>query len=345
MLSRERVIAALNLEEPDRIPIAEWVISKKVIERLNPGFSTQEFMARNLDAVATYEDAPGLPSFEHTHEQEDFIDEWGVKRKYLGQESPFPYEFPIKDEQDLANYNPPDPDKDSRFQTLQDSVWKYRGEKAIVFCLDVVLHRAEALVGMQTLFQYFMTKPNFVKEIMDMVFNYSLTLAEKALTFGADIIVDGDDYAYKSGLLMSPRHFEKFILPYLEQMVTTVTEMGGYFVKHTDGNIWRILDLLVEAGIDAINPLEPVAGMDIGQVKRKYGNKVCLIGNIDCGNLLCFGTQEDVKKAVIDTIKKAAPNGGFIMSSSNSIPLSAKPENYQALIEYTRAYGKYPLDL
>jgi uroporphyrinogen decarboxylase len=83
--------------------------------------------------------------------------------------------------------------------------------------------------------------------------------------------------------------------------------------------------------------------MDIAEVKRRYGDRVCLIGNIDCGELLSWGTPQQVTRTVRDTIRQAAPGGGYIMSSSNTIHSSVKPENYRAMIAATHHYGTYPL--
>ena len=116
-------------------------------------------------------------------------------------------------------------------------------------------------------------------------------------------------------------------------------------IKHSDGNIWPLLDMIVEAGADAINPLEPSAGMDIAEVKAKYGRQVCLVGNIDCGDLLSHGTPEQVEAAVKQCIADAGPGGGFILSSSNSIHSSVKPENFVAMVRATHKWGGYPLAL
>jgi uroporphyrinogen decarboxylase len=99
--------------------------------------------------------------------------------------------------------------------------------------------------------------------------------------------------------------------------------------------------MIVDAGVDGVNPIEPAAGMDIGEVKQKYGHRVCLIGNIDCSCLLPEGSVEEVEAAVKECIRKAAPGGGYIISSSNSIHSSVKPENYLAMIQATRKYGRY----
>jgi len=145
--------------------------------------------------------------------------------------------------------------------------------------------------------------------------------------------------------LMSPAHFAEFIAPRLRRMVEVVHEEGALCIKHTDGNLWPILEMIVDAGPDAINPLEPVAGMDIGQVKKQYGARACLVGNIDCGELLSHGTVEQVEEAVRQCIAAAAPGGGFMLSSSNSIHSSVRPENYLAMVRAGQRYGKYPLDM
>jgi uroporphyrinogen decarboxylase len=97
----------------------------------------------------------------------------------------------------------------------------------------------------------------------------------------------------------------------------------------------------VDTGIDALNPMEPIAGMDIGLVKQKYGSRVCLIGNVDCAYILSQASTAEVEEAVKECIRKAAPGGGHIMSSSNAIHSAVKAENYRTMIEATKKYGKY----
>ena len=114
-------------------------------------------------------------------------------------------------------------------------------------------------------------------------------------------------------------------------------------IKHTDGYIWPIMDMIIDAGIDAINPIQPDAGMDIELVKRKYGHRVCIVGNINCGYTLSDAPLEQVVLEVKEAIRKAGPGGGYIMMSSNSLHSSVNPENYRTMVEATRTYGRYPL--
>jgi uroporphyrinogen decarboxylase len=115
---------------------------------------------------------------------------------------------------------------------------------------------------------------------------------------------------------------------------------GLKIIKHSDGNIWSIVDDLVGIGFDGIHPIQPQC-MDIGEVKKHLGKKACIIGNIDCQELLPEGTPDEVDKVVRETIKTASPGGGYIISSSNSIHPGVKPENYVAMIEAVHKYGEY----
>lgn len=337
MNSYQRVTFALDLNVPDRVPILEWGINPNVIKQLVPGMGVQEFMATELDAVIAFYEFP-------EGDKEGVItDRWGIKRKSLGQDYPIPFDYPIKCKEDLKNYSPPSPVKDSRLSDIEQLVRKYKYEKAIICTLETVFTFAWGLVGMENFFKLLKTDSSFVKRLLDISFRYNFELAKQALRSGADAIMCGDDLAYKKGLMISLEDFSDFLLPYYSKMVQLVHDEGGYFIKHTDGNIWDLLEPFSKIGIDAINPLEPLAGMKIGKVKKDYGDQMCLIGNIDCGELLSNASPEDVRQVVKETIEKAAPEGGYIMASSNEIHSAVKPENFKAMIETTKQYGQYEL--
>jgi uroporphyrinogen decarboxylase len=157
------------------------------------------------------------------------------------------------------------------------------------------------------------------------------------------VIVLGDDYASNQGPLMSPAVFKQFILPRLRRMIDMIHDEGAFCIKHSDGNLYSLLDMIVDARPDGINPIEPVAGMELKKVKQLVGDRVCLSGNIDCGHLLPHGTEEQVAHAVRQAIADAAPGGGYILSSSNSIHSSCNPANLVAMVRAAKAYGAYPL--
>ncbi|MDI6827527.1 MAG: uroporphyrinogen decarboxylase family protein, partial [Armatimonadota bacterium] len=184
-------------------------------------------------------------------------------------------------------------------------------------------------------------EPEFATLVMDKVLDANMRVVQNAIQAGAEIIVLGDDYAHNQGLMMSPKLFREFILPRLSKMVDLIRSEGAFCIKHSDGNIYAILEDIVSTGCDGINPIEPAAGMDLKTVKRLVGDRVCLVGNIDCSYLLPNGTPEEVERAVRQAIEDAAGGGGFILSSSNSIHSSVKPENLVAMIQAVKKYGWY----
>ena len=110
---------------------------------------------------------------------------------------------------------------------------------------------------------------------------------------------------------------------------------------HTDGDVQPLIDDLVKIGLNALHPIEPKA-MDINLLKKKYQNRLCLIGNIDMAGSLGRGTPDEVRQEVKERIRNVAPGGGYAVGSSNSVASYIPIENYRAMIEATFEYGQYP---
>jgi uroporphyrinogen decarboxylase len=270
---------------------------------------------------------------------------WGVRYVRGPETLAHPVEGPIRSRADLAGYRPPDPDAPQRLGMLRQLAGRYKGRRAIIFHHRAAFMWSAYLMGLDNLLLAFADDPALAEAVMDMVVAVNERIARNAVRAGADIITLGDDYAANWGPFFSRDHFTKLVLPRLRRVVDAIHEEGGLVLKHSDGNLWPILDLIVDAGIDAINPLEPVAGMNLGKVKARFGARVCLVGNVDCGELLSHGTVGQVEAAVRQCIADAAEGGGFILSSSNSIHSSVDPANYQAMIRAGRRWGAYPIRL
>jgi uroporphyrinogen decarboxylase len=103
--------------------------------------------------------------------------------------------------------------------------------------------------------------------------------------------------------------------------------------------------MIIDSGINCLDPIDPIGGLDIGQIKQKYGDCVALKGNVNCAQTLTFATEKEVVEETKEVIRKAAPGGGFILSSSNSIHSAVKPGNYLAMWNTLRMYGQYPINL
>ena len=343
MNSLERVTTALRRKQPDRVPFFECVIDERVMDALLPGcdyFAFNDWIG--LDNASQNRSSWSRDNVEYIDEAKGlFRDNWGVIRAFGPESTPVPIEGPIRRPEDLKTYEPPDPNADGVLGHLPEVIARYKGKKAIsAICRDAFFNPA-FLRGTSQFLMDMIERPNFVHELIEVALSHDIRAMVRMVEAGADVIVFGDDYADKNATLMSPKHFEQFILPGLKRCVDAAHDAGALVVKHTDGNVMGILDMLVETGIDALNPIEPQAGMDIGLIKQKYGDRIALIGNIDCGYLLSQAPVEEVRRVTRETIEVAAPGGGYCLSSSNSIHSSVRPENLMAMVETLREYGEY----
>jgi uroporphyrinogen decarboxylase len=149
------------------------------------------------------------------------------------------------------------------------------------------------------------------------------------------------DYCLNTGPFLSPAQFGEFVTPYLTRLIAGYRDQGFYTIKHTDGNIMPIIDQLVSAKPDALHSLDPQANVDIAEVKRRYGDQVCLIGNVNCG-LLQTGTEDEVRESVRYALRHGMPGGGYIFSTSNCVYTGMPIERYELMMALWRAEGNYP---
>jgi uroporphyrinogen decarboxylase len=341
MTSVQRVMAALRREEPDRVPHFEWAVDRKVREVLCPGCSYEEFVVRmEWDAILT------APDFRKEQlESNVFRNEWGITRRYTGEEDPFPVAGPIKTLRDLERYTPPDPHAPGRYKSLEGVVQQFKGWKAIGVHLNDVFSLPRYLLGFTETMEAFYDCPALIEGLVELSVSVNLEMAKEVARRGADFVFTGDDYCSARQPFMSPAMFRKYLYPGLTRVMRGFKDLGLFVIKHSDGNLWPIIDMIVDSGIDCLDPIDPVGGMDIGAVKAKYGARIALKGNVNCAETLTFGSLSDVIAETKEAIRKGGPGGGYILSSGNTIHSSVKPENYLAMLHTLRMYGRYPISL
>jgi uroporphyrinogen decarboxylase len=338
MTSEERVLCVLQRGQPDRVPHFEWLVDHRVREALCPGARDHNDFAVQMGQDAVIVD----PIFKKERAGTNrWLSEWGYVSQDTAEEHGIEVESPIKTLADFERYTPPDPHEAWRFAAVEAAVRDYGGKKAVIVHLNDVFSLPRYLMGMQDLLMAIVLEPELVRALVEMSVTINLDLAREVAARGAKIVYTGDDYAYNKGPLMSPRHFREFFYPSLCRVMQGYKELGLYVIKHTDGNLWPILDMIIDSGIDCLDPIDPQAGMDLGEVKAKYGQRVALKGNVDCAQLMTFGTPDEVVEATKEALRKGMPGGGFILSSSNSIHSAVKPENYLAMLQTLRECGRY----
>ena len=342
----ERVTRALKRQEPDRVPHFELGIHEKVWKAIKPNVAYEDFVEfMDIDAIGIG-DLTNATRFTPIDEAKRvYRDQWGAIVRFSEEAAPMPAEAPIKTEADLEKYVPPDPDEDWRYDNLRKAVKRFKGQRAIFAgATDVFNIVKDYMRGDIGLFTDILRKPQLVHQLMDIVLKYQLKYITNCLKAGADFVFINGDYAVTDKPMVSPKAAAEFLMPNLKIMVEHIHKADSLIFKHSDGLLWPLFEQIIDTGVDGIHPIDPEAGMDMGEAKAKYGHKVCLMGNIDCGPLLTNGTPDEVRLAVKECIRKGGKGGGLICMSSNSIHSGVKPANYLAMVKAIREYGQYPLE-
>jgi len=154
---------------------------------------------------------------------------------------------------------------------------------------------------------------------------------------GADFIHVVNDIAFNAGPFISPAQCREFIIPYMIRQVAAIRELGVIPFIHTDGNIMPILDDYVGTGAACYQSVDPMAGMDIAEVRRRCRGKMALMGNVQC-SLLQEGPKAAIRKSARYCLEHASPGGGYIFSTSNTVFPGMPLENYEYMLEVYREF-------
>ena len=339
----ERILTTLKIQEPDRVPHFEALIDKKVRDAILPEVSLEDFIEHmDLDAGVVF-DKLGW-SYERLDEKHR-RDQWGGIVRDTTTDLGHPMGPAIKQPVDLDTYVAPDADEDWRYEPIKRMVNRFKGQRAIIaHVTDVFDVAKESLLGDVAYFKAMKRDATLIDRVNRIVLNYHLAYVKNCIDLGADIVFVTGDWAMTNGPMASRELTKRFVSPPFQKIAEYAHSRGIPCLKHTDGNIWPIYDIIIDAGADGIHPIDPMAGMDIGEAKAAFGGKVCLMGNVSCAFSLVTGTADEVRQETKEVIRKAGKGGGLICMSSNSIHSGVKPENYVAMVEAIREYGKYPLD-
>jgi uroporphyrinogen decarboxylase len=155
---------------------------------------------------------------------------------------------------------------------------------------------------------------------------------------GVDGLHMTSDYCLNSGPFLSPQMFDCFVMPHLTRLIAAYRQMGLYTIKHTDGNIMPILDRLLQAGPDALHSLDPQAGVDIAEVRRRAGDKVALCGNVNCG-LLQTGSDEESVESARYALREGMKAPGYIFCTSNCVYTGMPLRRYELILDVWKREG------
>jgi len=374
--SKERVTAALCLEEPDKVPNCEFLLTDPnirsiVLKRDSTGhFMTlfkgaddaytrhlksleeQVFLMKELKMdMVSFSDAGCVPKGFRYKVLPDYRDKKVVQdfmgRIYVqGSDGQRWYKDGIiKQPEDFEDFEFMDLDAPGKFDVIEKAVEMVGDEMFILGTVHWGFGYAWEIVGgLEKLLLLFHTNPVFVKKLLYSFNDYMVEVAKKMIDLGVDGILTRDDLAGERGSFISPKIFDEFLLPIIKNLAKAVKSRGAFLLMHSDGDMYEIINNLLNSGVelDCFNPIEPEL-MSLKTCKERYGDRMALWGNVSCASTLVRGTVEDTRKEVIKCIEDAAPGGGYILSSSNSIYPGCKYENVITMIETKEKYGRYPI--
>lgn len=365
MTSKERLQAAMEHEEPDRVPyMATFVpeVELRLKERYKKelagigsdveikyqGMTELDILFGHDMLLLTYGMSTG---YYRETDSDTYVDEWGIKWKKIPYETingtgyyTEIVEFPLADDSRIDSYTPPDPD-DEDMGYADEIIAKYGKEKYICGIIDCSIFEAlKYLRGItQSLIDILQNK-DIAHKIMDMSVDYHLELGYRLMERGVDILWLADDFGGEHAMLMSPETFREMVKPKMGYMIGELKnrDRNVKVAFHSDGYIEPVIDDLIEVGVDLLNPIQPES-MDPAVIKKRYGDRIALWGTVSTQSTFPFKGPEDLDKEVKERIKTCGPGGGFLLAPTHNIQLDVPSENIKAFYTAVEKYGSYPI--
>ncbi len=384
MTHRERVMAALAGQEPDRVPmdlggaritsmhtvahrrlkahlglnIAPGGSEEVIINRMMQTAQVDERILERLD-IDTRGVALGMPDSAPDLEMGEgrYMDEYQVVR-YKPANSHY-YDLagsPLKGDitlADVAKFKWPDPLDPGRFRGLRERTRRLKEETDYAVILSLppgFVHITQYLRGFEDWFMDLRANQKVIGALFDACEEHLELMFEEALRQAGDlidIVCCSDDVAHQGGPLCHPDVYRQLIKPRHQKLYDVVhAHTKAPILYHTCGSVVKILDDLIEEGVNILNPVQVAAkDMDTAMLKQRFGDRLSFWGGIDTQHVLPHGTVEDVKAEVERRIRDLAPGGGYVVNAVHNIQPDVPPENVLALFQHARAVGNYPLAL
>lgn len=376
LTSRDRVLCALNHEEPDRVPIffgasGATTMLAPAYDRLKAylGFNREtkvfwqalqyalldeEMMARFGADGRPLIAGPAPSTVARELSADALIDSWGI----TWQRSPGdPYyeiiQQPLQtaNVDDIARYPWPDLAHPSRFEGLKAKAKAIRDAGYAVVALSgvSVFEYCYMLRGMEKWLTDLAGDPEFALALMRQVTDLQREAACRLLEEAGetiDVLVMGDDLGGQKAPLISPRMYRRMVKPFHAELIAAIkSRTQAQIFYHTDGNVYSLLNDLIEVGVDLLNPVQVSSGDmgDTARLKREFGSRLSFCGAIDTQAVLPNGTPDDVRREVRRRIKDLGPGGGYILAAVHCIQPDVPPENVCAMFEEAQVAGRYPL--
>lgn len=361
MTPRARILAALQHQQPDRAPMWETTIWPETFTRwhaeglpadITPDQPRKVEAHFGLDPVACINDlfdpSFGLPIrvVEETAEHRVYVDNYGKTIKEWRDRSAVPQvlEPAVRGRADWERVKPLLAATPAKFNNAAADAHYQAARAAGLFTaitpVDPVWFVLYQTMGFEVALHAMAKDPALVEEMATTYTDYLLALLGQAHERGYrfDAIWFWSDLCYKNGLLFSPRSAQRFAVPFWKRIGAFARAHDMKFIWHCDGNVAQLIPLLLEAGLDAIHPLEARAGNDVREYKQRWGDRLTLIGNINA-DVLATNDRAQIEAEIAAKVPVAARGGGYIYHSDHSIPPTISLESFRFALDCARRYG------
>jgi uroporphyrinogen decarboxylase len=355
MTSRERISVVLEGGIPDRVPMHDGYWDEALDRWQGEGLPGQ--VARDRDAVWDYfgmeirqisvDPSFRLPTAILGEDQRYVLKQTGdgAVLKYIKGKTSTPglVSFKVGSRADWEELKPRLLSPEGRLP--EDLAERYRAYREagrfVVVCLHDPIEASWSKLGPTYLLESMKLDPGLVDDVFATITDLNLAACEHLL--GAGYQIDGGwiwgDIAYGKGTLFSPRMYREMLWPYHKRLVGFFTQRGLPVIYHSDGDVRPVIDLLIEAGISCLQPLEAKAGMDILQLKQRYGGRLAFMGNV---NFETIALGDDQARREISTkVGLGKVGGGYIYHSDHSVPPTVSLAEYRRVLDLIRHYGAY----
>jgi uroporphyrinogen decarboxylase len=383
MSGRDRVLAAINHEEPDRVPIVigasnatgmkvapyhglkrllgvdgedRYIYDWPELGTILPDEAVLERLHSDVRGVFDAFPAETIVRNRARPPHSPFIDDWGSGQVEIVDGTWYPAVHPMADAltiDAIERYPWPDMDDPSRVAHVHDEAARLvaDGRYAILATpwLLFPFERAFAMQGLQQFLMNLAVEPDFAEALLKKIAERCKVLMGHfldALGDDVDIIKIGDDLGTEQSLLMSPAMYRRILKPIHADYIAYIrkrTRAKVFF--HTDGDVFDLLDDFVEIGVDILNPVQSGSGKlgNLAEVKRRYGTRLAFCGAIDTQQVLPTGTPGEVRAEVRRAIGTLGPGGGYLLAAVHTIMNEVPPENVLAMVDAAVEFGTYPI--
>ncbi len=350
MTPSQRFLTALRREQPDRVPMFDFLFQQPLYEaiigRKPEGYNGRDAvelaMALNHDAV--WVPFGGFTGLQPKYLTDNiYVDEWGTT--YQKNESSWPIDapidYPIKSREDLAKYRLPDPTLPGRDSEILAAIKANSGDLAILGGVSGPFTTAWLLMGFERICFAIYEEPDLVSDVLRLSNEYFKEAARRSVEAGCVGMWVSEDLGDSNSCFFGLDQYREIFLPPFAELVDYIDSLGVPVLLHSCGCINAYLDDLAGTKIASVHPMQRTANMDLHHMKEKYGHRFCLIGNIDSTRTLPFGTPDEVAAEVREAIEIAAPGGGYVLASDHSLHDGIPVENIREMFRTGMVYGGY----